>query len=189
MIESGSHKHSLTDVKRRPSSRIFEFNETQNKTRRHRISQCARHFGPPHCTPPNLVSATFVLLFTMSDECNDPNPDHCGICFELYERGSSIAPNNRCASRTCRHAMCYECAIQHVVAFDRTTCPFCRAPGAYGVASFNNSSSGRDAPHGLLRNRTQGGALVQRHGQCHAAIRYADYPRRIHCDTEYGEQQ
>ena len=78
----------------------------------------------------------------MSDECNDPNPDHCGICFELYERGSSIAPNNRCASRSCRHAMCYECAIQHVVAFDRTTCPFCRAPGAYGVASFNNSSSG-----------------------------------------------
>ena len=77
----------------------------------------------------------------MSDECNDLNPDHCGICFELYGRGTSFALNNRCASSTCRHAMCFGCAIQHAVNYERTTCPFCRAPDAYGLATFDNGNS------------------------------------------------
>jgi hypothetical protein len=72
----------------------------------------------------------------MSVESNDPNPDHCGICFALYERTTTITLNDRLPSSTCRHAMCIGCAIQHAVAFDRTICPFCRAPEAYGADDF-----------------------------------------------------
>ena len=96
----------------------------------------------------------------MSDECNDLNPDHCGICFELYGRGTSFALNNRCASSTCRHAMCFGCAIQHAVNYERTTCPFCRAPDAYGDATFNNCCSGLIYAQFTLADRTVEHAMV-----------------------------
>ena len=69
---------------------------------------------------------------------NDPNPNHCGICFEPYGSDSPTvaAANSRRASQTCRHAICLECAIQYVFASNQTNCPFCRSSKAYSSAEF-----------------------------------------------------
>lgn len=66
---------------------------------------------------------------------SDPSPICCGICFDDYAvdvlPGAEVSPRQRHPSSSCRHAICLKCAIQHVIAFSRTVCPFCRQDGAF----------------------------------------------------------
>ena len=65
---------------------------------------------------------------------SDPN-HNCGICFDDYSavQEDFASPNDRHPSSRCRHAICLKCAIQHVLASDRTFCPFCRQVDAFSA--------------------------------------------------------
>jgi len=62
----------------------------------------------------------------------DVEADVCAICLEEYVPTTDRNdPRARCPSASCAHSICFECAIQYVLATANTTCPTCRSLVAY----------------------------------------------------------